>query len=330
LGQGAASAHRVPGRHVAYDARMDGQAPRLRVYGGLAVGVVAVSWAAIFVRLADAPALSIAAYRLVLASVPVGGYALWRCRGELRALPRGLGGLLALSGLALALHFATWIASLSRTTVASSVALVSTHPIWVALLTLLFLRERVTARTALAVALATAGGAMIGGADIAVSGRALVGDLLAVVGAVSAAVYFIIGRRVRATLSLTGYVGVVYPVAAVTLVAAAVGAGQPLGGFSARTWGLLLLLALVPQLVGHTSVNWSLRYLSAPFVSVAVLGEPVISTALAVPILGEMPGPARLAGGAITLLGVALAVREEAGAARRAGVRPREQVGSRE
>ena len=299
-----------PAGRVPYDACVHQQG--LRLYGGLLAGVIAVSWAAIFIRLAEAPALSVSAYRLLFAALPVGAAALLTRRAELLALNRRERVLLAVSGLALALHFATWIASLSRTTVASSVALVTTQPVWVALLALAALRERVSPRAVVAIAVATGGGLMIAGADVAVSGEALMGDGLAVAGAISGGVYFIIGRRVRPTLSLVGYVGVVYSIAAVALVLLAAGAGQPLGGFSGRTWLMLALLALVPQLVGHSLLNWSLRYLSAPFVSVVILGEPVLSTALAVPILGERPGMLRVVGGAVTLLGVYLAVREEA------------------
>lgn len=284
---------------------------------GLLLGVVAVSWAAIFIRLAEAPALSIAAYRLGLSAVPVGAFALARRRTELARLRRGEWLLLGASGAALALHFAAWIASLSRTTVASSVALVTTQPVWVALLSALVLREPVSLQGALAVLVATAGGVTIAGADIALSGEALVGDALALVGAICAAVYFIVGRRIRPALSLASYVGVVYAVAAALLLLAALAMGAPLGGFSTRTWMMFLLLALVPQLLGHSALNWALRYLSAPFVSVTVLGEPVISTLLAIPFLGEWPGPVRVLGGAVTLAGVYLAVREEAQLARR-------------
>lgn len=284
---------------------------------GLALGVIAVSWAAIFIRLAEAPTLSVAAYRLGLSAVPVSAFALARRRAELARLRHGEWLLLSASGAALALHFATWIASLSRTTVASSVALVTTQPVWVALLSALVLREPVRLQGALAVLVATAGGITIAGADIALSGEALLGDVLALVGAVCAAVYFIVGRRVRPAISLASYVGVVYSVAAVLLLAAALVAGAPLSGFSARTWTMLVLLAVVPQLLGHSALNWALRYLSAPFVSVTILGEPVISTLLAIPILGEWPGPVRVVGGAVTLAGVYLAVREESQVARR-------------
>jgi drug/metabolite transporter (DMT)-like permease len=279
--------------------------------------VVAVSWAAIFIRLAEAPALSIAAYRLGLSAVPVGAFALARRRAELARLRRGEWLLLTASGAALALHFAAWIASLSRTTVASSVALVTTQPVWVALLSALVLREPVSLQGALAVLVATAGGVTIAGADIALSGEALVGDALALVGAICAAVYFIVGRRVRPAMSLASYIGVVYTVAAALLLLAALAMGAPLSGFSTRTWTMFVLLALVPQLLGHSALNWALRYLSAPFVSVTVLGEPIISTLLAIPFLGEWPGPVRVVGGAVTLAGVYLAVREEAQLARR-------------
>jgi drug/metabolite transporter (DMT)-like permease len=296
-------------------------AQRLRLYGGLFGGVVAVSWAAIFIRLAEAPALSISAWRLLLAAAPLAIFALLRRRHELRRLTRGGLALLTLSGVALALHFATWIASLGMTTVASSVTLVSTQPLWVGLLSVVVLREPISRRGAVAILVATCGCAVMSGADLRVSREALVGDAFAVAGAIFGAVYFTIGRAVRDTLSLGGYVAVVYGLGAVVLVVWAVGAGEPMSGFSTQTWVMLLLLAVVPQLIGHSTLNWSLRHLPAPFVSVAVLGEPVISTALAIPILGEQPGALRIAGGAIILLGVSLALQDETRRTRTEGER---------
>ena len=284
---------------------------RLSVYAVLALGVFAVGWAAIFIRLADAPALSTAAYRLTFAGVPVAVYAALRHRPPLRRL-EGRGWVLLLaSGGALALHFAAWIGSLQLTTVASSVALVTTQPLWAALIAAAVLGERVSRGTVVAIAVAAAGGALIGLRDFAAGGEALLGDALALIGAVCAAVYFIIGRRLRGGLDLAAYIGVVYPAAALALLAMAVVSGQPLRGFSAQTWSMFLLLALVPQLIGHSSLNWALRYLPAHLVTVAVLGEPVLSTLLAIPILGERPGLLRVVGGLVTLAGVYLAVREE-------------------
>jgi drug/metabolite transporter (DMT)-like permease len=286
-------------------------ASRGRVYLILGMGVFAVGWAAIFIRLADAPALSTAAYRLAFASLPVGSWALLRHRGDLRALRRSDWWLLTAAGAALALHFASWIASLQLTSVASSVALVTTQPLWAALIAAAVLGERITRGTLVAILVASAGGALIGVRDLAAGGEALAGDALALLGAFCAAVYFTIGRRLRATVDLPAYVGVVYPAAALLLLATAVLARQPLAGFDRETWLMFLLLALVPQLIGHSSLNWAVRYLPAHIVTVALLGEPVLSTVLAIPILGERPGLLRIVGGAVTLSGVYLALREE-------------------
>jgi drug/metabolite transporter (DMT)-like permease len=286
-------------------------ASRLPVYLVLALGVFAVGWAAIFIRLADAPALSTAAFRLTFASVPVAGYAALRHRSSLRSLVRQDWILLVASGTALAVHFGSWIASLQLTTVASSVALVTTQPLWAALIGAAFLRERVTRGTVVAILVASAGGAVIGARDFAAGGDALAGDALALVGAVCAAVYFLIGRRLRARIDLAAYVGVVYPVAAVLLVVTALAVRQPLSGFSGETWLMFLLLALVPQLIGHSSLNWAVRYVPAHVVTVALLGEPILSATLAIPILGEQPGLLRVIGGAVTLAGVYLVMREE-------------------
>jgi drug/metabolite transporter (DMT)-like permease len=246
-----------------------------------------------------------------LAAVPSLGFALWRRRAEWTRLPPHDLGLLLFSGGALACHFATWIASLQLTSVASSVALVTTQPVWVVLLARTFLGERVGRRAALGIGLAVAGGVAVAGGDFSASPRALLGDLLALAGAVFAGLYIVAGRRVRARLSLGAYVGAVYPAAAAVLLLLALLGGVPLSGFDGRTWTALALLALVPQLLGHTLLNWTLRWLSAPLVAVAILAEPVVSTLLAIPVLGETPGPWTAVAGLATLAGVFLAVTEE-------------------
>ncbi len=279
-----------------------------RVLIGLGLGVLAVSWAAIFVRLADAAPLAVAAWRLTIASVPLLAVNALR---RAPPVPRADLPTLALAGVALALHFGTWISSLALTTVASSVAIVTTQPVWVALLSALWLKERPRPLTLVGMGVALAGSVAIAGTDFGTSPRALWGDALALAGAVFAAVYLVIGRRVRERVELTRYIGVVYPVAAVGLLATAALAGVPLHGYPAKTWLFLAALALVPQLVGHSLLNWALKHTSAGLVSIAILGEPVFSTLLAVPLLGETPGPARVAGGVVVLVGVALAVRGE-------------------
>ncbi|HYV43447.1 MAG TPA: DMT family transporter [Myxococcaceae bacterium] len=280
---------------------------RGRVAGGVIAGVVCVSFAAIFIRAAGAPALSTAAWRLIVAGAPLGAGALLLRREEMRALTGKQWAMALAAGVALALHFGTWIASLELTTVASSVALVTTQPVWVAILSRIFLRERIGARLAGGIAFALTGATLIGGADLRLAGTALPGDALALAGAVFAAAYFVLGRGARARLSLLAYVGLVYPAAAVALVVAAKIGGQPLSGFSAKTWLFLALLGLVPQLCGHSLLNWALRYLPAPRVSLAILGEPVMATLLAMALLGETPGPLTVLGAAITLSGIYLA-----------------------
>ncbi|QSQ16678.1 DMT family transporter [Myxococcus landrumensis] len=285
---------------------------RTRVYGGLVLGVVAVSWAAPLIRFAEAPSLAISAWRLTLAAVPLLAVALVRGRAELSSFSARMWGWLVLSGLALALHFATWIASLQYTTVASSVALVTTQPVWVTLFAWVALSERVGPRGLMALGLCLSGSVLIGARDFAAGGTALWGDLLAVVGAIMAGVYFVIGRRVRESMSLGTYVGVVYGVAAAALMAAHLFVDSPLTGFTPITWWVLVGLALVPQLLGHSLLNASVRHLSAPFVAVASLGEPVLSTLWAVPLLGEKPDWVQVLGGGLALVGVLLMSRDEA------------------
>ncbi len=276
----------------------------------LFIGVAAVSCAALFVRLADAPALSTAAMRMLFASVPSLALLPLRARRELPRLTRSDWRWIVLSGLVLALHFATWIASLGMTTVSSSVALVTTSPLFVALFVALR-GERVSRGTVIAMIVCMIGGLTIGYADLGRGNQAIAGDLLALAGAAFAALYFAIGRRMRAVTSMTTYVGVVYPIAAAGLVAITLAARRPLSGFSGQTYLMFVLMALVPQLLGHSALNWALGYLSAPFVSIAVLGEPVIATVLAAIFLSELPGPTRIAGGVIVLVGVYLGLRSE-------------------
>ncbi len=277
----------------------------------LAAGVCAVSVAAPLIKAAGAPPLSIAAYRLSLAAAPVLALALWRHRSEILGLRAADRRSVLVSGLCLAGHFATWVASLQYGTVASSVALVTTSPFFVAGFALVFAREQTSRWMLFATGVCTLGGVVIAAADAHAGARELQADVLALAGAAFAAAYLALGRRVRARVSLLAYVGMVYPIAALVLVLAAVVARQPLSGFSPHTYLFLGLLALVPQLFGHSTLNWSLGYLSAPFVAIAVLGEPVIATALAAAFLREVPGWQRVAGGALILLGVYLALREE-------------------
>lgn len=282
----------------------------------LATGVLAVSTGAIFVRVAAAPPLVTAAGRLGLATALLLPFALGRSRVEFSALRRGEWALAGLSGGFLALHFATWITSLDFTTVASSVVLVNTQPIWVALLMPWLTRDRMSGRAWLGVAASVAGGVVIGCGDFAVGGRALLGDGLALVGSVAAAIYLLLGRRLRARLSLPAYATVCYGSAAVLLWAVVLGARLPVAGVSFKSWSAIFGMALISQHLGHSSYNWALKFFRPEIIAVSLLGEPVIASLLAWWLFGEALTPGKAAGAALILGGIYLVATAPPGAKR--------------
>lgn len=278
----------------------------------ISLGILAVSTASVFIRFAQAevPSLTIAALRLTFASLALAPLALTRHRAELLSLSRRELGLGLLSGVFLALHFATWISSLEFTTIAVSVVLVTTTPLWVSLAAPIFLKEAIGPGVWTGMALALMGGilAALGQNPAAAGGtRPLWGNFLALSGALAAAGYLLIGRRLRERLSLIPYIFVVYGMAALVLLTVMLLAGQTPLGFSPQTYFWLLALALVPQLLGHSSFNWALGHLPASFVSITLLGEPLGSTLLAFLILHESPTPLEMAGAGLILLGIARA-----------------------
>jgi drug/metabolite transporter (DMT)-like permease len=271
----------------------------------LLFGVTATSFAAVFIRLADAPALVVAAGRLCVASAVLAPVAILRAGSELRTLNRREWVIALSSGALLALHFALWVSSLQYTSVASSLALVTTSPFWVALAAFVFLREKISALPAMGIVAAVAGSVVIGGGDFQLGGTGPLGDLLALGGGTAVAGYFLLGRRLRARLSLLAYIAIVYAAAALCLLAAATLSGATSGCCSGQALGMIVLLGLIPQLLGHSSYNFALHRVSATTVSVATLGEPIGSTVLAALILRETPPPTAVAGGALVLAGIA-------------------------
>lgn len=284
-----------------------------RPYLGVGLGVITVSTAAILIRLAqvEVHSLVIAAWRLTLATLILTPIALTLRRSELHALTRHEWDSALVAGILLALHFATWITSLAYTSVAASVVLVSTHSIFVGLASHLLLRERLSRGMVVALLIATAGGVLIGLGDLGEGSHRLRGDILALGGAITAAGYFLIGRRLRARLSLLTYVFPVYGTAALTLMIILLVSGLPALPHHPQTWLWLLLMALGPQILGHSSLNWALRYLSATYVTIATLGEPVGSALLAWWLLGEQPSRWAVVGGALVLAGIATASHAE-------------------
>jgi drug/metabolite transporter (DMT)-like permease len=289
--------------------------------GALVLAVVAASSSAPLVAFAAAPALAIAFWRNLLSAGALGPFALARRRAELRSLTVGpgrrTGAYCVLSGVALAAHFATWMPSAQLTSVAAATALVATQPVWQGLIARAQGR-RLPAVVWLGIGVAVAGAGLASGADVAVSGPAFAGDLLAVAGGLFAAVYTALGERARVTVSTTTYTTVCYGVCALVMLVVCLVGGVPLAGWDAGTWLAILALVAGAQLLGHSMFNYALRRVSATTVSVLVLLEAPGAALIAWIWLGQLPRAAALPGLALLLVGVAVVVLGGARAGRRA------------
>ncbi len=284
-----------------------------RVSAVLALAIAAISVAAILVRLADAPGVVVAFWRMAIACVVV---APWTLRALRRSpLTHANAWTTVAAGVLLGLHFATWITSLAYTTVAASVTLVATTPLWVAVLGWLVLGRAPTLTVLLGVLTAVAGGAIIAFGDL--SGAAatsspapLLGNALALVGAVSLAGYLLLGRSAqRHGLSLQGYVGVAYAVAAVVLLPLPLLLGHAYIGYGFGSAGWIVALALVPQLIGHTGINFAMKHLDPTKVATATLMEPVGAGLAAWLLFTEVPAVLTVVGAVLVLLGVGFTTR---------------------
>jgi drug/metabolite transporter (DMT)-like permease len=265
--------------------------------------VLAVSAAAIFIRLADAPAVAIAFWRCALGAALLLGPSFVRRE----RFPKGRDLYVGVaSGVALGAHFGFWISSLDYTSVAASVVLVSTQPVFVAILAYLLFGERTSPVSFAGILAALAGTAVIAGDD-SVGSAALLGNALALAGAVTVAVYVLIGRSARTGgIGVLPYSVVVYSAAALSLLPVALILDVKLWGYPGETWFWLWAITLGPQIMGHTVFNWALRYVEASILSGTILAEPVVSALLAWLILAEKPGLPTIFGGAVVLLGLFL------------------------
>ena len=305
---------------------MTDQRIRLILPLSLLIAALAVSTSSIFIRLAqaeEAPSLAIAALRLTFATFLIAPVALTRHLAEIKSFTLRQIVLGAASGLFLALHFATWISSLEFTSVASSVVFVTTGPLWVALLSPMLLNEKLTRAAIVGLGLALLGGTVIGLSDACViqnglqcpeldqilQGRAMWGNILALAGAWAVTGYLIIGRKLRAGMSLIPYIFLVYGMGAIVLFVIMFLAGYSPFVLEGKAYGWIFLLAAVPQVIGHSTYNWALRFLPATFVAVTTLGEPIGSAILAFFILNETPAVATVVGGILILIGIYLASR---------------------
>ncbi len=299
----------------------------------LIVAVLATTYAGPIVRFAAAPALAIAFWRLTL-TLPVTGILALGGSPEDGAAgasaaegiappPRSPLSLIALAGLLLASHFWSWIASLRFTTVASSVVLVSLKPVFAWAIAAVWLREHPTRTEVWGIVLAVLGASLIGLGDARLSLGALGGDALAILGALTGAGYYVIGRRVRQTVGIWRYATGVYAVAAAALAVLAFVRSVPLTGFAGRDWAVFGAMAAGPMLIGHTGMNYALRHFRATTVNVAALGEPVGASVIAwlVPAINEVPAPVAIIGAVVVLLGIALSLGAGSGEGEEGGRR---------
>ena len=285
-------------------------APLASPYAAIVLAIVSVSFASIFITWSTSPPITIALYRLAMATAILAPLVAWRKGATLRELPRKDLLIMAGIGAILATHFTLWIASLKveGESVASSVVLVTSHPLLVGLLSHFVLRERLNKWMALGIALGFSGVVVIALADYGFRESLLGADVLAFLGGVMAGFYFLAGRRLRQHVSLLDYAFVVYASATGVLFLYAIALGQSLvpAGDLRRELLLFLALAVIPQLGGHTLYNWSLRWVTAPVVSLSLVGEPIGSSLLAWVLLEQVPSAFVAAGAALALLGVFL------------------------
>jgi len=275
----------------------------------LVVALLAVSSAATLFKLSEAPPLVKAFYRLLLSTLLLAPFALFLKWSELRGLTRRDWLLLSGVGAVLALHFATWIASLDYTSVASSLLFVTIHPVLIGLAAPFLLKERTPALTWVGIVLALGGSAVIAVGDAGLGEMTLFGDALAFAGAVAFAVYLLSARSLRQRMSLLPYTFVVYGAASLTLLVLALLFGDPLWGYPAEEYGVFLALAVIPMIFGHTVINWVVKYVPATLVSVTILGEPIVGSVIAYLVFSEAPSTGTLVGGALVLAGLLLAVK---------------------
>lgn len=306
------------------EASSESRSTPVTAYFVILIAIVTTSSAAILIRYAlqeDMPPILIAASRLLIASLALTPIALRRYRTHLAGLRRIDLLLMAIAGVCLAIHFTAWVSSLQYTTVLVSVVIVSTGPIWVAILEVVFLRIRLSALVVTGLLVALLGGALIGIPHDSVGGAAAVaftadqdtvtGGLLAWLGALSVSVYMLIGRKLRARMPVVPYVWLVYSFASIFMLAVILTTATPVLGFSLRGYIVLLAMGLVPQLIGHSSLNYLLEHFPAALVSMFSQLEPIGSAILALLLFRELPPNQQIIGSLIIVVGVVLASRGE-------------------
>jgi len=285
--------------------------PKIHPYIPIFIGVISVSLSAIFVKLANAEAGIIAFYRMLFSVLIMAPLFFLKYTKELQQLSSRDWLFSSIAGIFLAFHFILWFESLNYTSVASSTVLVTLQPLFAFVGTYFFFKEKITMKTIVAGAIAIVGSVLISWGDFKLSGTAFYGDMLALIACVLVTAYFLFGQDVRKRLSLVTYTMLVYVVSTITLFIYVLIKGESFGPYPVMDWVWFILLAIVPNLFGHTLFNWSIKYVSTNVVSVAILFEPIGAALLALLIFKEYLIVTQLIGGLIVIMGILLFVIDE-------------------
>jgi drug/metabolite transporter (DMT)-like permease len=271
------------------------------------VAVVAVSFSAIFIRWSDSHPFVIAAYRMGITCLILLPLVLIKYKDEFKKIQKSEFLFMIAIGMILALHFASWISSLEETTVASSVILVTSHPMFVAIVAHYVLNEKLKTIGYIGIVVAFSGIIILSIGDMGLGGSNFRGDILALIGSIAAGTYILGGRKARRNISLVPYVFIVYGICTIFLFVACIVVAAPLYPLPMKEYELFLLMAIFPTILGHTMYNYALKYVKAQVISVSLLGEPIGSSILAVILLSEAPPEFTIIGGALILPGIYLA-----------------------
>ncbi|MDE4083986.1 DMT family transporter [Planococcus maritimus] len=278
--------------------------PTIHPYIPILIGVISVAMSAIFVKMTTADAGVTAFYRMLFSILLMSPIFLYSYLPEIKKLNRRDWAFSAIAGIFLAFHFILWFESLNYTSVASSTVLVTLQPLFAFAGTYFFFKERLSAKTLISGAVAITGSIVIAYGDFRVSGSALFGDILALIACALITAYLLFGQDVRKRLSLVTYTFIVYGFSTVTLFFYIIVKGESFAPYPKEEWMWFLLLALIPNLLGHTLFNWAVKWVSTNVISIAILFEPVGAAVLAYFILGELVSESQIIGGSIVIAGL--------------------------
>lgn len=282
--------------------------PPVYPYIPIVIGMISISFSAIFVKLAQAESGAIAFYRMLFTVLILLPAFIKNRLHELKLLYQRDWLFSTVAGIFLAFHFIFWFESLRYTSVASSTVLVTMQPLFAFIGTYLFFKDSITMKTLLSGVIAILGSVLISWGDFRLSGNALFGDILALIACVLVTAYFLFGQEVRKRVSLITYTMVVYSISTICLFFYVFIKGESFGPYPLMTWVWFLLLAIIPNLLGHSLFNWSIKWVSTNVISIAVLFEPIGASILALFIFGEKLTASQIIGGLIVILGLMLFV----------------------